>query len=659
MFTIYQSISYFANKNSFLNSKTLAFARTILLTIFILLAISFQANLFAQNQQKVDSLLKTIVIGNDTVRVNNLAQLCWEYHNTDLKLSIKYGEEALALARKKGINKPMPQILNYVGVVYRNLGVFSLALNNFYDALKKAEENNDTLQIGYSYNNIADIRIRQNNVFAADSNLKNALSHFQKLENQRGIAYCYNQLALLYEKRSLYDQALLYNFKALEIREKQNDVSGKATTTFNIGNIYLKQKKYEQALNYIQQSMALYQKINHLYGVSESLVNISEYLFGKNDMDKSLSFLQKALEIARQINSAETQNKIAGKLFLIYQNKKDFEMALKYHIIFKQTADSLAVRENELSATRRDIEYEFEKKQVIHSREIRQIKMIRNTIVLCFLISLLFLGLVWRSRVQIRHQNQLLEVQKRDIVEKSEEISSQRDELKALNVTKDKFFNLIAHDLRSPFCSLISLTESLISNYDEISEEQKLELFKIVNKSAVDMHALLENLLEWARSQTSSISVSMESFNIGSVIESNIELSKLSAEKKQITLFCKQKITTFVKADINMINSVLRNLIGNAIKFTKIKGTIEISVEETDHFVEVSVADNGVGIMIDDIAKLFRLDIYITHRGTSNEKGTGLGLLICKEFVERNGGSISVASIVGEGTTFRFTVPKA
>ncbi len=510
-----------------------------------------------------------------------------------------------------------------------------------------------------TYNNIGDIYIRQKQYDEAENYLKKALTNFQKVYNQRGIAYCYNQLALLYENKNVLDKSLKYNFKALEIRQLRKDLDGLAASTRNIGSIYLKQKKYDLAYKAFIKSIEYDTQLNHLQGISESYYRLGQYWVDLKDLKKAEENFAEALSIANKLKAVEARNKITFDLSKLYETKNDYKNALKFFTIYKQTNDSMINRENSEINTRTEIQYEYDKKQEHNLHEIEQIKMVRNLIIIGFAALLIILILVWRSRVRFHRQNKLLEIQKVEITEKSEEITAQRDEMKALNTTKDKFFNIIAHDLRSPFSSLINLTETLITNYDDISETEKLDLFKIVNKSAKDMHALLENLLEWARSQTGRICVSPESFNISSLVLANIELSKGAAEKKHITLYCKHNISTLVFADKNMINTVLRNIISNAIKFTNQNGSVIIDLFETGKMVEVIITDTGVGIEDEVLAKLFRLDTYITRRGTSDEKGTGLGLVICREFVEKNFGTISVLSTLGKGTQFSFTIPKA
>jgi PAS domain S-box-containing protein len=233
-----------------------------------------------------------------------------------------------------------------------------------------------------------------------------------------------------------------------------------------------------------------------------------------------------------------------------------------------------------------------------------------------------------------------------------EKLQSQHDELQKLNATKDRLFSIIAHDLKNPFYSLIGFTDILLAQYKELSDEQKIEILNIINSSSKEAHYLLENLLIWSRSQTHKIFINKASHNLSHLIQQNIDLLKGSAEKKQIKISANLDSTINIFVDKDMINTVLRNLISNGIKFTFEGGQIIIETKRIESRVEISVKDTGIGIKEEKIDKLFKLDQFQTTTGTSNETGTGLGLIISKEFTEANGGQIFATSEPGIGSTF-------
>jgi len=239
----------------------------------------------------------------------------------------------------------------------------------------------------------------------------------------------------------------------------------------------------------------------------------------------------------------------------------------------------------------------------------------------------------------------------------NEQLRKTNADLKEVIKTKDKFFSIIAHDLRSPFNTLLGFSELLLKEYDNRDPEENKEMIIHIFNSAVHGFDLLNNLLEWSRSQTGRIEYEPQDFSLTDLIRQNILLISDAAYKKNIEV--QNEITEYILAfgDRRMINTVVRNLISNALKFTKPGGEIVLSHKKENEFIEVTVSDTGVGIKEENISKLFRLEESISTPGTDKEQGTGLGLILCKEFVEKNGGEIWVESKIGEGSKFIFSLP--
>ena len=236
-------------------------------------------------------------------------------------------------------------------------------------------------------------------------------------------------------------------------------------------------------------------------------------------------------------------------------------------------------------------------------------------------------------------------------------IKKQNEELLSLNAAKDKFFSIIAHDLKSPFNAIIGFSDLLLGRIEKHDFEGIDKYTKIINQSSKKALELLLNLMEWSKIQTGRMEYRPEYFEINTIIEETIILLGCNAEQKNI--FISNNITkeTMVHADKIMISAVLRNLISNAIKFTKPKGSITLTSEQLKDEVIISVKDNGVGITKEESEKLFKIDGVYSKPGTQQEKGTGLGLILCKEFLEKNNGKIWIESTVDVGTTFYFLLP--
>ncbi len=234
-------------------------------------------------------------------------------------------------------------------------------------------------------------------------------------------------------------------------------------------------------------------------------------------------------------------------------------------------------------------------------------------------------------------------------------INKQNTELKKLNTDKDRFMQILAHDLRNPFNALLGILDLLVTNYDKYSSEKIEKLLKLLHNSTYNTYNLLEDLLLWSKSQAGQLAFQPKEILLEEITKDVISTLQVIADSKNISLSYSEIGFILAFADLNMVKTILRNLISNAIKFTNSNGSVMVSVKLQNAMVEISVIDNGIGIDEETISKLWVLPH--TTEGTSGERGTGLGLLLCKEFVERHGGKIWIESQVNKGSSFKFTLP--
>lgn len=237
------------------------------------------------------------------------------------------------------------------------------------------------------------------------------------------------------------------------------------------------------------------------------------------------------------------------------------------------------------------------------------------------------------------------------------EIEMQRDKLEKANITKDKFFSIIAHDLKNPFHSIMGFTDLLIKNYHDFGDVKKQEFLGLIHESSQYANNLLDNLLHWSRAQTERIKYSPIKFDLHSLVNEIQRMLHGNAEKKHLAVLNLVPEASYVYADKNMIHTVLRNLVSNSIKYTPEEGTVAVEAVPAADFIRVSVMDNGVGIPLDKQGKLFRFGEIHSTSGTAGEPGTGLGLIICYEFIKKHGSKLSFTSAPGKGTTFTFDLP--
>jgi signal transduction histidine kinase len=331
----------------------------------------------------------------------------------------------------------------------------------------------------------------------------------------------------------------------------------------------------------------------------------------------------------------------------------------------EETARQIAEITSKYNDEKRDRELE---RKNIENQRLKLLTMLSvSGVVFLIIVTLLLI----RSFIIKKKVNTLLELKNQEIIEKnelllrnSEEIMKQRDEIKyqrdeyqKLNATKDKFFSIIAHDLKNPFSGLIGLTDTLLTENKSFSEKELNEVYADLNETSKVTYSLLENLLLWSRAQTKSLHIVPEIIVTDKIIEEVISLYSKQAKAKNIEISAQTETGLKIYADINMVRTVIRNLVSNGIKFTNQRGRISIISKKAGKYAEISVNDTGVGLSQEDIDKLFRIDVNTIGIGRHHDKGSGLGLILCREFVEMNGGTIRVESTIGKGSSFIFTFP--
>ncbi|MBC8415241.1 MAG: tetratricopeptide repeat-containing sensor histidine kinase [Candidatus Cloacimonetes bacterium] len=448
---------------------------------------------------------------------------------------------------------------------------------------------------------------------------KKSLKIKEEIGYKYGIASSLNSLGISYKQLKDYDRALEYYQRALEIQQNISDEMGVAATISNIGVVYLKMGKHKKALQNFWESNTLAHKIGYNQLIINNLQAISDVYSGQKNYEQSLDYLSRSVALKDSIFNEEKHKQFA-------------EMQTKYETEKKE-------RENE------SLRYDLELKRL----EIERQKIQRNFLAMIAGIILISAIIIY---IQLRAKNRAFLALKKA----NEMISNQKTELERLNKTRDRFFSIISHDLRN---SLVT-TKMGVELLDNIEDLDKEEMFVVVHeiKSSVEIVSkLLENLLEWARIQIGRIWVEPEDFSLSEVLDDVLLTVRAKLEQKYITLTSKLDSTLIINADRNMVFSVLQNLITNAIKFTNENGLIKISQEKANQDLMIVISDNGIGMSSDRLSRLFKVDEIVSTPGTNEEKGTGLGLILCKEFIEKNGGSITVESKDLKGTTVSFTLP--
>lgn len=623
--------------------------KNLLFLSFLLIYININAN----NNPLVDSLYKRLINVNDSLKAQVLNELSWELRNSEPQKSVDYGLEAIKFAEKYEDSEELVQAHSFIGVAYRILGNYSESMDYYYKGLELAKKYGETEQEGYAYINIGNLHIYQGYYYNAIENLNKAKEIAEKLSHKRMLGYIHLNIGRAQMLREENYEALENFNKALELRTDIDQVSGRAVCYKYIADIYLELGDNALALENYRHSLEVVDKDmdKDLYANIHTMLAKAYFLNGNYKLASANA--EKSMIIASDVGAKliiRDNYKILSDVDLKTGNYKDAANHLEHIINYNDTLFN-----QQLSEKMFNLEYQFEKQRkqaeidlLNKDKQINELELRRartyNTALLIILA--LITALFVFATISLKHRrehNKLLEKQK--------------EELNKINKTKDKMFLIIGHDLRGPIGNLKSLIEMLLEDEEITNNKSLLETFNIFMKSVQSVSDLLENLLLWAKSQRNEINYSPENISINTVINRNLQLFRTIADHKGVKLNAKMADNYDVFADKNMLMTVVRNIISNSIKYTPSGGSISIQVENDNHYNKIIIKDTGVGFDEDTAQKILDTKNFYTTSGTNNEVGSGLGLLLSKEFVEMNGGKIWAESTPGKGATFYFTIP--
>ncbi|HKL09492.1 MAG TPA: tetratricopeptide repeat-containing sensor histidine kinase [Bacteroidales bacterium] len=610
---------------------------------------------FSNNLQGVDSLLQVLNSTHDSLKAEILTDLSWEFRNSNPDKSIKFGLEAIELAQKYNDYGNYIKAHSFIGVAYRILGKYSESLDYYFKGLELSKQYNDKEQEGYSYINIGNLYIYQEYYNIAIENLLKAKEIAEAISHKRMLAYTYLNLGRAKMLKNEYDDALNYFQQALGLRVELNNIPGQAVCYKYMGDVYFELDQFEEAQKNYDKTIETVDKNLDIDLLANAYVKKS-FLYGQHqNYHQAKIFAEKSLDLATKVGSRLLIRDAYKVLSMVNYNLGNYKKAADLNQQIIALNDTLY--NQELSEKIFDLEYRLEKQKkqaeidlLNKDKKINELELHRTRL---FNIALLIiLGILFGTFLYVLHslkyrrkQNQLLEKQK--------------EELSRINATKDKMFLIIGHDLRGPVGNLRSLIEMLIEDEEVRNNKNLLEVFNVFFKSIQSVSDLLENLLLWAKSQRGEIHFQPEQVRLNSIIHKNLQLFKTIADHKGILLKVETETNFSVFVDKNMIMSVVRNILSNALKYTPSGGAVLIAVDKEEQFCKVAVKDTGIGFNEKTAKEIFNSQKFYTTSGTSNEVGSGLGLILCKEFVERNGGSIWADSEPEKGTVFYFTLPVA
>ncbi len=637
---------------------------TILLSLAILL---FQIPGWSQVHSRIDSLENLLESASPEERIRlfwQISELYWQRsYDTSLLMAIH------AQNISEDLNDPSltATSLYMVGNAYYLLGDFPRSMDYYLQSLDLREELGDSNTIASSYNNIGAVYLNMDDDQRALEYFKKSGDLFRALGDNHQLFPILNNIGAVYMENEILDTAFQYFVQAYDIAEQSGNEINLSIALANLGETAMAMGLYAQS----EQYQARAYEISHGLGDKGMMATIKSNL-GKlylqtKDLPKALNAFRESLVLAREINSLPVIQENYKNLSEYYSRKGAYEQALHLYKMYDLVKDSIMsqegliqIKELELKFSARSLQQEIELLRM--DNEIQSLKQTRlkygiiSLTVLTFALILIFIIYLQRNRFK-KETTRLLEDKNLLLEKANKKLQESEKHLKELNSTKDKFFSIIGHDLRNPLNALLGFSELISGNSRDYSSEEIQKYSKIINDAAKNIHLLIENLLEWSRSQSGNIEFNPRETELLPIIEDIVNIFDIQSEKKNISIEINVADGLQVFADVNLLSTILRNLIGNAIKYTSKNGKIQVSAEPAVDGVSVSVRDTGVGMTKDQLDSLFSLAHGPSTPGTSEEKGTGLGLILCKEFIDKHAGRIWAESEPGKGSTFSFVLP--
>ncbi len=593
---------------------------------------------------------------NDTSKAKIYLTMAGYFLHKNSDSTILYSEKCLAFYSGGKDAKVTVKAYIHKGIGLSDKGKYDEALKCYLSALRITDRQNFKGLTAHLYSDIGIIYTHTEDYVHALDYYKKALAVKWEKDDPDSLPTFRTLLniATVYRKRQQIDSSNMFSFQALAIARVRKDSLGTAILLYNIGDAYAAVKQPEKALPYIQESMAMSKSIGDSEGVAFCNNSLGIIYQTLHQFQKSIAYTQASIREAKAIGMYEIEILADSTQYINFQAVEDYKQALYYRNAQIAVKDSLITVEKDKQIKNIRENYELEKKQQqidLLSKENENNKLKRNiTLYIAIFVSMLLLS----SVLAYLRINKLRKI----LVGQNKTMAVQNDTLQELNETKNKLFSIIGHDLKGPFGSFKGLLE-LIENNQVSEEESKMFLTKLYG-GFTETFQLLDKLLIWANSQMAGVQINSVVFNFWQLVNQNISLVETRASAKGISIETNETAQpVLVNADMYMADVVLRNLLENAVKFSNTNGTIKIVLAKGISFITVSVIDDGKGMSAESVQKLFSKVNFHTTRGTAGEKGTGLGLQITKELVEKNNGKIWVESKPGTGSSFYFTIPVA
>jgi signal transduction histidine kinase len=576
------------------------------------------------------------------------------YNIGNIELSTKHYKRCLDITIKNNFLEKQADVCIFLGINYDETGLKQIAVEYYLEAANLYQLAGNEIGFGMAQHNLGIILQTQKQFDKAIIYYQQSLEIEQKHKNFNGIALSLYDIAFFYYNTEKPDSMLRYCKLFDKSLKYVDDTSLFNLSTSAYSNYFSLIGDYKKSIELLYQTRDYYYNGNQDSRIAMYQVDIANNLINLNRDSEAILHLDTALIFCDSSTNIYTFQRILENQRDAHFNLQDYEIANKYSERYTNLLTSIYQQENKQLITESEIKYETEKQKknieiLTANSEIQALKMNRFKWTIFFGLFALLSGTIFTFIIfrQSRYRKNINDI-----------LNKKNQELAVINATKDKFFTIIAHDIKNPLSAFTSITQMLTENLRHLNKEDIEEYVSELNKSSLSLQQLLSNLLQWAMTQTNAIRPNLTIFRIHEIVDENISQLKSNASKKNIKIVNLVNCEIDINSDRNILKTVIFNLVSNAIKFTPNDGKIEINYESNLNYQKIKITDSGIGMSQTDLAKLFKIEVNTKTIGNSNEKGTGLGLLLCKELINKIDGNIEVESQIGIGSTFSIILPK-
>lgn len=603
---------------------------------------------------KADSLIRSLgSMTKDTQYVRFLNLIAEELSDKNAERSLDFARQGLELSVELKFTRGKGISLNNMGWAHYRRGDYSKGFDFALQALHINDSIMNLPQLAISYRNVGAIYNSQAKYRESMDYFLKEMNIHQQLNNQLGIGRSLNNISFSAHRGKFRDSALIYAHKALEHNSKLGDKYLMAFCLRTLGDIYMEDGAVDKAINYFSAAAAAARSAKSNFIIETALYRLGKAYQKKKQWKTSITFFEEAVKVAEELGAKGEQSTIYKLLSESYSALGDYKSAYRAQSAHVTLNDTLFEERSRARFAQMQVTFETEKKQaeinLLKKEDEIQKEKINDQRMFTFLL-LIVVGLVLALWFMSWRRNQF-----KQLVNK--QLRQQKEELEQASFQKDKIFSILSHDLRTPIASLSSVLH--LVEQQSLSEEAFAKIRSALGKQVSSLNTTLDNLLLWSRNQMGGVAdVRPAEALVYDVVENNRHLLMGAASQKKIVINNEVPASVKVYADIHHMDIIMRNLLLNALKFTDEGGVVTIGCTETSDTITIAVTDTGVGMTAEQLDKLFKINTHFTTAGTKNEKGAGLGLLLCKEFVEANHGTLAVTSEPGNGSVFSVTLPK-